>query len=119
MYQRIESMEGAFVGLHIQKDISDPENQELLDLIEQRFRQHGPVRLLVIYAADTGLMGAESLYDNMRFAKLASDKLARMAVIGERDWESTWISLFGLFGGIEASYFRREAYEEALAWLNG
>ncbi len=32
MYQRIESMEGVFVGLHIQKDISDPENQELLDL---------------------------------------------------------------------------------------
>jgi len=118
MYKKIEALKGPFVGLHIPSDITDKENDAIIDLIRRRFEQHGPVRLLVIYEADPGMIGAETLYDNMRFAKLTGDKLAKMAVIGKHDWEDTWISLFGLFGGIQARYFSKDAYEDALAWLN-
>jgi len=117
MYERIDLLDGPFVGLRIKNDITHRENQALVDLIQQRFRQYGPVRLLVVYEADPGLMGAESLYDNMRFAKQVSEKLAKMAVIGKHDWESTWIGLFGLFGGIQADYYDRGQMEAAVAWL--
>ena len=119
MYESINlSADSRIVGLRIRDDISDPENRELVDLIQQRARRHGPVRLLLVYEADLGLMGAESLYDNMRFAKQVSENIAKMAVIGKHDWESTWIGLFGLFGGIKTAYYDHNQIEAALDWLN-
>jgi hypothetical protein len=41
------------------------------------------MRLLVTYNAEQGLISAEDLYDNMRFAKLAGDKITKMAVLGK------------------------------------
>jgi hypothetical protein len=117
-YKQIPPSEGPFCGLHIRGDISKSETDELVHLIEERFDQHGPVRLLVAYDAEPGLISAEDLYDNMRFAKIAGDKLARMAVIGRHAWEETWIALFGLFGGIEARYFNRSEINDALEWLS-
>ena len=119
MYERIDlPTDGPIVGLRIRKDITDPENREIVDLIQQRALRHGPVRLLVVYETNLGLMGAESLYDNMRFAKQVSENLAKMAVTGKHEWEDTWIGLFGLFSGIRTAYFDRSQIEAALAWLN-
>lgn len=119
MFELMKASDGSYVGLHIRKEISDGETRKLVDLMEQRFRQHGPLRLLVIYEAPPGFMGAESLYENMRFAKLVSDKLTKMAVIGKQHWETTWVGLFGLFGGIEARYFPPEDADAARKWLQG
>jgi hypothetical protein len=118
MYERIDlPADSPILGLRIRNDITDSENRELVDLIQQRAQRHGPVRLLVVYEAEPGLMGAESLYDNMRFAKQVSENLAKMAVIGKHAWENTWVGLFGLFGGIETAYYDRSQIEAALAWL--
>ena len=118
MYKTIESLQGALIGLHIRKDITGRENEAIIQLIEQRFALHGPLRLLVIHEAPPGMLGAETLYENLRFAKLTSDKLSKMAVIGKHEWENTWIGLFGLFGGIQTHYFSRSNYEAALQWLS-
>ena len=107
------------MGLHIKKDVSAAETDEIVRSIENQFERQGPLRLLVAYDAEPGLISAEDLYDNMRFSKLTGDKLARMAVIGKRAWEETWIALFGLFSGIETRFFRRDQIKEALAWLGG
>ena len=117
MYRRIPPAEGPFVGLHIQGDLNRSESEAIVTLIEQRFAQFGPIRLLVVYDVDPGLISGEDLYDNMRFAKVVNDKLARLAVIGKHAWEDTWVALFGLFGRIEARYFDRSAINEALSWL--
>jgi SpoIIAA-like len=117
MFERIDLAAGPLVGLRIQNDITHGENQALVELVQRRFRQFGPVRLLVVYEANPGLMGAEGLYDNMRFAKLTSEMIVKLAVMGQYDWEDTWIALFGLFGGIQAKYFDRSQLEATLAWL--
>ena len=117
MYKRIPPTEGPYMGLHIQGDISATETDDIVRLIEERFAQHGPIRLMVAYDAEPGLISTEDLYDNLRFAKLAGDKIAKMAVVGKRAGEETWVALFGLFGGIQAQFFGRHQIKEALAWL--
>jgi hypothetical protein len=107
------------MGLHIKGDVNQAETEAIVRQIEAQYEQHGPLRLLVAYDAEPGLISAEDLYDNLRFAKLAGDKLARMAVVGKRAWEETWIALFGLFGGIQTHFFRRDQIKEALTWLSG
>jgi hypothetical protein len=111
-------MEAPYMGLHIQGDISGPETDEIVRHIEAQCALRGPLRLLVVYDAEPELISAEDLYDNMRFAKLAGDKIAKMAVIGKRPREETWVALFGLFGGIEAQFFGHHQIKEALAWLD-
>jgi SpoIIAA-like len=117
MYERVEPSDGPVVGVRIQAQITDQESRQLVDLIRQRAQRYGPVRLLVVYEADPGLMGAENLYDDLRFAKLVSKKIAKLAVVGKYDWESTWIGLFGLFGGLQTAYYDSGRIEAALAWL--
>lgn len=116
--QRIPPSEGPYMGLHIKGDVGNSETDDILRMIEAHFARHGPIRLLVAYDAEPGLISAEDLYDNMRFAKLAGDKLDRMAVVGKRAWEETWVALFGLFGGVRTQFFRRDHIREALDWLN-
>jgi hypothetical protein len=118
MYERIHLGDGPLVGLRIQNDITHRENNKLVDLVQRHFHQYGPIKLLVVYEANPGLMGAEGLYDNMRFAKQVSENIAKMAVLGQHDWEDTWIGLFGLFGGLQAKYFDRTQLEAALDWIN-
>ncbi len=118
MYALIQELTGPMVGVRVQGDINDRENRRLVRLVEERFAQFGPVRLLVVYEADPGLMGAEGLCDNLRFARQMGGKLARLAVVGEHDWESTWVGLFGLLGGIRTHYFDRAQAAAAVAWLN-
>jgi len=118
VYERIKEMaEGRSLGIRIQGDITDRENREIIDLITDRERRCGAIRLLIVYDAAPGFMGAEDLYDNLRFAKLTSEKISRMAVVGERERENTWVGLFGLFGGIQTDYFTSGQLEEALHWL--
>lgn len=117
MYQRIPMPEGPLFGVRIRQDVTEREHRELVGLIQAHNRQYGPVRLLVVYEADPGFMASESLYENLRFVKETSEKLARMAVIGDHAWANTWVALFGLFGGIRAEYFDRPQAEEALSWL--
>lgn len=107
------------MGLHIHGDLNRADTDEILHQIDLKFEQTGPILLLVAYDAEPRLISAEDLYDNLRFAKLASDKLVRMAVIGKNDWEKTWIALFGLFGGLQAQFFSKSEIKEALAWLSG
>jgi len=117
MYERFYDSEGSVVGVRIQRDLDDRQTRELMASIAQRARQYGPVRLLVVFEAEPGLMGAESLYENLRFAKLAGRDLAKMAVMGKQGWDDTWVGLFGLFGGIQANYYDAGQMAEALAWL--
>jgi hypothetical protein len=116
MYESIPLV-APLMGVRIQDAITGREHRELVDRIREHARRHGPVRLLVEYDTGPGLMGAEDLYDNLRFAKEAGAELARMAVIGRRDFQDTWVGLFGLFGGIQAAYYDHGRREAALAWL--
>ena len=117
MYLVSERADQALVEIRIYDDITEHENQELVDLILRRGRSEGPVRLLVVYDTDPGLAGAENLYDNMRFAKQAGDSIFKMAVAGGKSYENTWVGLFGLFGGLQTAYFDQDRLEDALAWL--
>jgi hypothetical protein len=117
MYERIELAEGPVMGLRISDRITDRENRSLVQLIEKHAQQYGPLRLLVVYETGQGPTSAESLYENLRFAKLAGDRLSKMAVVGKRGWQNTWVGLFGLFGGIQTAYYDHERIDEALTWL--
>jgi hypothetical protein len=46
-----------------------------------------------------------------------SDNIERMAIIGHKVWEETWIALFGLFSHIRTQYFDRSEIKAAWKWI--
>ena len=60
---------------------------------------------------------AESLYEDLRFAKIHANAIDRIAVVGEGTWQETWVALFGLFGGLNMAFFKRSEGEQAKNWL--
>ena len=53
----------------------------------------------------------------MNFLKFHADNIERLAVVGDRIWQETWIALFGLFGGLETAYFDSSEIEKAARWV--
>lgn len=105
------------MGFRISEGLSELENEELSRWVEQKAAQEGGVRLLIILEGYPVGDNAEVLYNDLRFVKLAGDKIERLAVVGEAAVQETWIALFGLFGGIESAYFEQSDMDDAKKWL--
>ena len=63
-------------------------------------------------------MDAESLLFDLNFTLTYYDKIERMAIIGNKVWENTWIALFGLFSHIQTEYFDRSEIKAAWKWIH-
>ena len=105
------------VAVHVRKEISNREVAEIERTLEDRIRQHGKIRLLVVMESYPTLNSAESIYDDLRFAKKYAPHIERMAVLGDQAWKKHWIALFGLFGGIRSEYFERPDFKCAITWI--
>ena len=117
MPRPITSISGNILALRIQDEIRDREMNEICKAMESMIATGEPVRLFIVVDHYPSFNSAESLYDDLRFVKLYADRIERLAVVGDKPWQHTWIALFGLFGGIRAEYFDRSQSEAALQWL--
>jgi len=120
MFEKVNYQENEKVlCLKITEGLTDKENDALGQLLERQATKFGKIRLLLIFKGYPRADRAESLYDDLRFAKLFAEKIERMAVVGDKAWQETWIALFGLFGGITTAYFEHSDMDKAKAWLDG
>ena len=119
MFKQISDIKGnGLLVLKINLGLSEGEQEEIGRLLEQRVKDRGGIRLLLILGDYPSVDFAESLYEDLKFVKLAQDKIDRLAVVGESAWQETWIGLFSLFGGVEAAYFENSDLDDAVQWLN-
>lgn len=79
----------------------------------------GKIRLLLSIDTQLPARSPESLFENLHFVRIHAENIERMCIVGGKGWESTYIGLFGLFGGIEMAYFDRSQTFEAIRWLQG
>jgi hypothetical protein len=105
------------VSLELYASVSDSEKARLSAFLEGRIAQSGKIRILLFLENYPARDTAESLFEDINFIKVHADKIERMAVVGERAWQDTWIALFGLFGRMETAYFASSDKGKALRWL--
>ena len=105
------------VLLKLHVAVSDSEEARLSRLLEERIEKYGQIRVLLLLEGYPAADNAESLYEDMGFLKLHGDHIERLAVVGDRIWQETWIALFGLFGGMETAYFDGSEKKEAVKWI--
>lgn len=117
MFQLLGQPKDGVVALRITGEVSDRETDRIVSIVRNCTPSHGKARLVLLMEHYASFNSAESLYEDLRFVRRCGDAVERLAVIGDRSWKSTWIGLFGLFGGMDAAYFDREETEKAMQWL--
>ena len=106
------------LGLRIEGAVSDAETERIGAAVQKLAGRTGKVRLLLVAQHYPSFNSAEDLYFDLRFAVPLADRIERLAVVGDRVWKDTWISLFGLFSGIQTAYFDRSEMDQAWQWLS-
>jgi hypothetical protein len=106
------------LGFRIEGEVSDAETDRIRAALQKLIAKTGSARLLLVVQHYPSFNSAEDLYFDLRFAVPLADRIERMAVVGDRVWKDTWISLFGLFSGIQTAYFDRAEMDRAWQWVS-
>ncbi|MCP4119835.1 MAG: STAS/SEC14 domain-containing protein [Desulfobacteraceae bacterium] len=77
----------------------------------------GTVRLLLIMRHYPTFSSAEDLYYDLRFIMIYSDRIEKVAVVGDKPWKRTWVALFGLFSRVCVEFFDIAHLDRAKGWL--
>ncbi|MCG6880413.1 MAG: STAS/SEC14 domain-containing protein [Deltaproteobacteria bacterium] len=108
----------AIVPLKLEALLGDREEARLSRFLEKKIKSHGKISVFLELENYPAADSAESLYEDMKLLKLHADDIERLAVVGDRVWQETWVAIFGLFSGMETAYFDRSEEEKAVEWVD-
>lgn len=111
------AVSGNVIAIKINAEITKKEHDRINQVINKVIAEKGRIRLCLNIEHYPSLNSAESLYEDLKFAKIYSDYIDRMAVVGDRPWKKTLVAIFGLFGGIQAEYFDRPQVKAVWKWV--
>ena len=117
MYRQLKESTGHILAFKIVVGITQKQKEQISKLFEKRIRESGRIRLLIVVEPHKRI-NAESLLFDLSFTLTYADKIERMAIIGNKVWEKTWIALFGLFSHIQTQYFDRSQIKTAWKWIH-
>jgi hypothetical protein len=116
MVHQLKEGSGNILGFKIVGGITKKQKERICKVLEKQIGESGKIRLVLVIEP-RGKMDAESLLLDMNFTVTYADNIERMAIIGHKDWEKTWIALFGLFSHIRTQYFDRSEIKAAWKWI--
>ena len=117
MYHWLKEGSKNILGFRITGGISRRQKEQICRVLEKQISESGKIRLLLVIEPHRK-MDAESLLLDLNFTLNYSDDIERMALIGNKVWEETWMALFGLFSRIRVEYFDRSEIKAAWKWIH-
>ena len=112
-----ETEKHPIVSLELTAGLSERDKKRLSEFLAGKIAESGKIRLLLFLKGYPPRDTAESLFEDINFVRGNAHDIERMAVVGERAWQDTWVGIFGLFGRMETAYFDYSEKEKATNWL--
>ena len=117
MYDQLKESSGNILGFKIVGGMTKKQKEQICKVLEKQIRESGKIRLLLVIEPQK-TMDAESLLFDLNFTLTYTDKIERMAIVGNKVWEKTWIALFRLFSHIRTQHFDRSEIKAAWKWIH-
>ncbi len=118
MYEKITQGTDGLLALRITGTLSKREMGEITGDMDRIIAEGRKVRLFLIMEPYPDItIGADALYENLKFAKTYSDRIERMALVSRKVAEKTYMAIFGLFGGMVVEHFDLSEMDEAWKWI--
>ena len=93
--------------------------QTLLPKLEQLFRKHGRLNMLVQFSDDfAGWASTTAAWDDMKIGLQHGGDFEKFALVGGPEWIGWGAKLFGMFVPGQIRLFPDEAREQAMSWLS-
>ena len=111
---------GPLVSIRFLDRMVDRQTRQLSRMLQRSIAEAGGrVRLLLAIESEIYGRSSDALFESLQFIKLHADQIDRIAIVGRKSWERTYVGLFGLFSGTEIDYFDRSDAANAIRWLQG
>ena len=111
---------GPIVSIRFLDRMIDRQTRQLSAMLQRSIAEAGGrVRLLLAIESERYGRSPEALFESLQFIKLHADQIDRIAIVGRKSWERTYVGLFGLFSGTQVDYFDRAETVNAIRWLQG
>ncbi len=111
---------GPLVSIRFLDRMVDRQTRQLSRMLQRSIAEAGGrVRLLLAIESEIYGRSPNALFESLQFIKLHADQIDRIAIVGRKSWERTYVGLFGLFSGTEIDYFDRSDAANAIRWLQG
>jgi len=104
------------VEVHISGKLTHKSYEEFVPLVEQRIREHGKLRMLVVLHDFHG-WSAGALWDDLKFDLGHFRDIARLAIVGETKWQHGMAVFCKPFTTAKIRYFPSNEIEAARTWL--
>ena len=85
-------------------------------LVKDLIQQHGKLNLLVILHEFHGWT-AGALWEDIKFDVQHYDDIEKLAIVGDKQWESGMAKFCKPFTSAEIRYFEREQLAQAQEWI--
>ena len=108
---------GNVLSIRIESELTDLGMKAISSEIEQLAARSGRIRLVLFMKHYASLFSSEALLDDLRFVRLYSDQIDKVAVVSDKSWKRTWIGLFSLFSGVRMEFFDIAEYGLASSWI--
>lgn len=118
MIQKLSESTGNVLGFRITGEITKKRREQVSSTLAEAIAEHGAIRLLLIIEPYRDItIGADGLYENLKFVMPHTQGIEKLAVVGHKVSEGTYMAIFGLFSGMVVEYFDRARLEAAWKWV--
>lgn len=108
---------GNILTLEVREAMSQTRFQAVCRDMDRAAAALGTLRLVLVMRHYPSLNSAEDFYDDLRFLRLYTDAVEKVAVVCDRFWKDTWVGIFGLFSGIRMACFGMSDVDAVTRWI--
>ncbi|MBD3676117.1 MAG: STAS/SEC14 domain-containing protein [Planctomycetaceae bacterium] len=116
-FEITEIAEGKIIEVELAGKLSKEAYEEFVPLTEERIKQFGKVRMLVVLQDFHG-WDAGALWEDIKFDVKHFNDIERLAIVGESKWEKGMSVFCRPFTTAKIKYFDKSEIAAAREWLH-
>ena len=108
---------GNILTMEIRSEIDEGRFRSICRDMDTAAAALGRLRLVLVMRHYPSFNSAEDFFDDLRFLRLYSHAIEKVAVVCDRFWKDTWVGIFSLFSGIAMNCFELNQVDEVTRWI--
>ena len=116
MIEQLPGLAGKTLGFKMSGKLHDEDYKHFVPVIDAAVAKHGKVRLLAQFHDFHG-WDLHALWDDIKFSTTHCTKIDRIALVGDKTWESWMTTVCKPFTMAKIRYFETSEMDAARAWL--
>lgn len=108
-------LDGKTLEVHVSGKLTKEDYERLVPDVEERIRQHGKIRLMLVTHDFHGWQ-AGALWEDIKFDAKHFNDIERLAIVGEKQWEKGMAIFCKPFTTAKVRFFEHGHEDEARQW---